>query len=117
MFLYGDTVSILRSAGKRDKFGDKTEKDFHHDVHQVGIDWEASEELKPGATEVDNRQLIVSDVILYVPYGSDILASDHVELPDGLTYKVNGRPIPRKQNPLTGGWTNTTVVKLTRIEG
>lgn len=107
----GDTVGVLRSQG-RDKFGDVS-LDLHHEIHGVGIDWSSTDTTNSG--EVENRAAVVSNVVMYCPVGTDILASDRVELPDGDTYRVVGKPAPWK-NPMTG-WSAGVVVKLQRIEG
>ncbi|AMS02579.1 head closure Hc1 [Gordonia phage Yvonnetastic] len=45
----------------------------------------------------------------------DVMASDLIELPDGLLYRIIGKPLPRKSG-LTGR-VMRTLVELTRTEG
>ncbi len=106
----GVTVKVLRippqpSGRKRDRFGDSTGFQEHHRIANVAIEWESTTEPNPG-----ERELVQSDITLYCPAGSDILASDRVELPDGDEYFVVGKPA-RWQSPFTG-WQPGVVVKL-----
>ena len=113
--LYGDTVNVLRREGKRDKYGDLPEAELHHEITNVGIFYGGSEQANGGP--IDFRRAVETDVVLYMKLGADILASDHVELPDGVTYKVNGKPVPSGRNPITGYRTNQIIVQLKVIEG
>jgi len=111
---FGDTVTVLRRP-PRSKVGDAA-FDEHHTIAGVGIDWAATTESNSGNTVADdNREAVSTDVVLYCPWGVDVLSSDRVELPDGDVYRVMGKPLPGK-SPLTG-WKPGVLVKLQRIEG
>ena len=110
MWSNGVTVKVLRippqpSGRKRDRFGDSAGFQAHHRITNVAVEWNNSTE--PDAGE---RELVQSDVTLYCPAGTDILASDRVELPDGDEYFVVGKP-QRWQSPFTG-WKPGVVVQL-----
>lgn len=114
MMPFGESVTVLRRPA-RDKFGD-AEFDAHHEISGVGIDWSATDEPNSGNSNADNnREATVTDVVLYCPWGVDVLSSDRIELPDGDVYRVIGKPLPGN-SPLTG-WKPGTRVKLQRIEG
>lgn len=114
MFPAGETVTVLRRP-PRSKFGD-AEFQEHHTISGVGVDWAATDEPNSGNSNADNnREAVVTDVVLYCPWGSDVLSSDRVELPDSDVYRVIGKPA-RWRDPFTGS-TPGVVVKLQRIEG
>lgn len=113
-FDHGEEVTVLRRP-PRNKLGDAT-FDVHHTIEGVGIDWSATEEPNSGNSAADNnREAVIVDVILYCPWGVDVLSSDRIELPDGDVFRVAGKPA-RWKNPFTGS-TPGVVVKLQRIEG
>lgn len=113
-FPHGESVTVLRRQA-RNKVGDAT-FDEHHTITGVGIDWAATDEPNSGNVAQDNnRELVTADVVLYCPWGVDVLSSDRIELPDGDVYSVIGKPA-RWRNPFTGS-TPGVVVKLQRIEG
>lgn len=111
---FGDTVTVLRRPA-RSKVGDSP-FDEHHTIAGVGIDWAATDEPNSSNSNADNnREAVLTDVVLYCPWGVDVLSSDRIELPDGDVYRVMGKPLPGK-SPLTG-WKPGVLVKLQRIEG
>lgn len=111
---FGETVTVLRRP-PRNKVGDAA-FDVHHSIDGVGIDWSATDEPNSGNSNADNnREAVVTDVILYCARGVDVLSSDRIELPDGDVYRVVGKPLPG-DSPLTG-WKPGVRVKLQRIEG
>ena len=113
-FPHGETVTVLRRP-PRSKFGD-SEHSEHHEIAGVGIDWAATDESSSSNSALDdNREAVTADVVLYCPWGVDVLSSDRIELPDGDVYSVIGKPA-RWKNPFTGS-TPGVVVKLQRIEG
>ncbi|MDG3012460.1 hypothetical protein G4X40_20175 [Rhodococcus sp. D2-41] len=85
---------VIRPAPK-DKFGDPVGTDSEHQVENVAIDW--------SGTSLNNGhgEQLVSDVVLYLPPGSDIRGGDRVRLPDGDKYAVHGKP-GVWQSPFTG---------------
>ena len=115
MITHGESITVLRRSG-RDKHGD-TSLDSSHQVHGVGIFYGDSSTLLPGAnsSQVDGRHAVENNVTLFCRKGSDILASDKIELPDGSVLKVFGRPQPFS-SPLSG-WAPGVVVQLREIDG
>lgn len=91
--LEGVTVNVLRK-GKADWAGDKSggEYDFHHSIDGVLIQAHSSSADKTGTDE------FVLDGEMYMPLGSDVLATDRVEIPAAntltgwATVQVRGRP-------------------------
>lgn len=113
-FPYGEQITILRRP-PRSKVGDG-EFTISHTIDHVGVDWAATDESNSGnASGDDNRESVSVDVVAYCPWGSDVMSSDKVELPDGDTYRVIGKPA-RWRDPFSGA-TPGVVVKLQRIEG
>ncbi|MGW4240912.1 hypothetical protein [Nocardia sp. NPDC004722] len=112
--LHGDTVVVWRRPA-RDRFGDTSYVE-HHEIHGVVVDYGAQDEPNANGAPTADRELARYDATLYgVPIGSDVLANDLIELPDGDKYHVVGRPVNPK-HPVTG-WTPGLIVKLRRIEG
>lgn len=93
MWRNGDTVTVLRKKA-RDRFGDGG-FDEHHTIDNVVIKWGTTEDL------TDSRDGAETDVVLFCPGGSDVLASDRIQLPDGDEYFVNGKP-GRPKSPFSG---------------
>jgi hypothetical protein len=113
MFPLGEQVTVLRRP-PRNKVGDG-EFEATHTISNVGIDWAATDESNSGNSGADdNREAVEVDVVLYCPWGSDVLSSDKVELPDGDVYRVIGKPA-RWRDPYTGA-TPGVVVRLQRNE-
>lgn len=118
-FSFGETVTILRPTDRsrpgdagRDRSGDRDESlDVHHTIENVGVD-------RSGTIGADEPQgmgeRLICDVVLYCPVGSDVLASDRVELEDDdAVYSVVARPVNWK-SPFTG-WNPGLVVKLKAV--
>ncbi|WP_280404956.1 hypothetical protein [Nocardia brasiliensis] len=112
MMPFGETITVLRRPA-RDKFGDQS-YDAHHTVSGVGIDWRATD-TDNSSGELDFRSSVSSEVTLYCPRGTDILASDQIELPDGQVYAVVGKPAPWR-SPMTG-WAPGVEVRAKRVSG
>lgn len=93
MWRNGETITILR-AKPRDRFGDGG-FDVHHTIDNVIIKWGGSEDLQ------DMREGSETLATLYCPPGSDVLASDRIQAPDGDDYFVNGKP-ERPQGAYSG---------------
>ena len=115
-FAFGETIIVWRAPAGRDKYGDRSYVE-DHEIRGVGVEyrnaWEPPTTLH---TAVDNREATVYEVRLFLPIGSDVLASDLIELPgDDLKYRVIGRP-ERWHHPMTG-WDAGVRVYLKRIEG
>jgi hypothetical protein len=68
-------------------------------------------------SESDNRSTtVVADAELIAPPWSGVQAQDVVQLPDGSTWEVQGRP-EEWQSPFTGAWRPGDVVPLKRTTG
>jgi len=112
-FAHGETVTVLRRPA-RDKFGD-TSYVAHHDIDNVAVDLRGSDEPNPSGAPTLDRPLATYDATAYMAVGSDVIASDIVELADGTQYHVVGRP-ERPRHPRTGNQP-AVIVRLRRIEG
>lgn len=97
---FGDTVTVLRRGG-RDRHGDHAGFTESHTITGVGVDWTGTGSAASLEPAGELRETVVIDAVLFLPYGADLLATDQVELPDGLVYRVVGKPMPAR-NPLTG---------------
>jgi hypothetical protein len=106
MFAHGETVKVHRRPA-RDRTGDGADYDFSHDIENVGIDWGASSE------DDDRRETVLSSARLLCPAGSDVLASDRIELPDGDMYRVDGK-VARVKNPFSG-WEPGVIVNVKAV--
>lgn len=84
MILGSDTVTILRGRS-RDNFGDLQSSDTGTDVTGCSVQpVSASEQTGTG-------ELLVTSLTVYLPAGTDILATDRVQWL-GDVYAVNGTP-------------------------
>lgn len=109
--MFGDTVTVLR-RGARDKHGDHTGFVESHTIAGVGIDWVgtgSSSSSEPSG----ERETVLIDAVLFLPSGADLEATDKVELPDGLVYRVVGKP-QQVKNPLTG-WRPGKEARVQRV--
>jgi hypothetical protein len=68
------------------------------------------------SSEDDDRSTtVVADAELFVPAHAALQPSDEIELADGTTWEVNGRPEPWR-SPF-GGWAPGDVIPLNRTTG
>lgn len=80
------TITVLRRGG-RDEFGDPIDEfDGHHEIHNVLIDYETT------TSDRDRREEYTIRGTLRMPVGSDVMATDRIELPDGSRAVVEGKP-------------------------
>ena len=109
-FPYGEMLPVLRRISTRDRYGDGGQFDVHHEIGPCGVAWNETTE------NTDGREAIVSDATVYAPTGSDVLATDQIELPDGDRYRVVGKPARWGRHPVTG-WqpANSVVIRLNRV--
>ena len=107
---FGDTVTIVR-ASARDRHGDPVGDDASHSIDLCGIDWNAT------TSNTQFQDVQITDVDLYVPRAADVLASDTVELPDGSTFRVVGRPMWDQVHPMTGTDFGYKLVRLREVSG
>jgi hypothetical protein len=84
VILGSDTVTILRGR-TRDNFGNLQGGDTGTDVTGCSVQPASSSEL------TDRGELTVANLTLYLPAGTDILATDRVRW-NGQVYAVNGPP-------------------------
>ncbi|MBF6085218.1 hypothetical protein IU485_28010 [Nocardia cyriacigeorgica] len=119
--MFGDTITVLRRTA-RNQFGDSS-YDEHHTITGVAINptggrsgaSSALGDTDNASGAIDFREQLTNDVIVYLPRGADILASDQIELPDGQVYSVVGKPAPW-HSPLTG-WAPGIEVRCRRVSG
>lgn len=105
-FDHGVTVTVHRTAV--DRYGD-TSTTSSHTIDGCGIAHRSS------AENTDRRDTVVTGLALLAPPGSDITATDVVELPDGTRWDVDGDPVA-PASPFTG-WAPGVRVALTRATG
>ncbi|QAU06549.1 hypothetical protein SEA_WILLIAMBOONE_38 [Gordonia phage WilliamBoone] len=91
------------------------ERDLSHVIHNVVISYDATDTDEPDPADKRLRNMRTLRVKAWIPRGSDIRAQDRVKLPDGLFYRIDGKPLERKSG-LTGNVARTKVF-LVRQEG
>lgn len=84
MILGSDTVTVLRGQS-RDNWGNLAGSDAGTDVTGCSVQPASASE------STDRGELLVTNVTLYAPPGTDILATDRVRWL-GTVYAVNGTP-------------------------
>lgn len=104
-FPFGITVRVHR--GTRVKHGDKV-YEYSHDIEGCAMAPRYSNEIT-----TERRSGVIVGFSLYGPPGSDILAEDRIETPDGLFYDVQGEAA-EWSSPLTG-WTPGFEAALERV--
>lgn len=84
MILGSDTVTVLRGRS-RDNWGDVQGSDSGTDVTGCSVQPTSASE------STDTGELLVTNLTVYLPAGTDILATDRVQW-QGDVYAVNGKP-------------------------
>lgn len=93
--LEGKTVNVLRQ-GEKNWAGDGADgddHDFHHSIEGVLVQWDS------GSSDSTGRDQFVMQGSMYMPLGSDVLATDRVEVPADntitgwATVRIQGRPV------------------------
>ena len=107
---FGECVTVVRPP-PRNRHGDAVGGDVSHSISNCGIDWNAT------ASSTQFQDVQITDVDLYVPRAADVVASDKVELPDGTTFKVQGRPMWDQVHPMTGRDFGYKLVRLREVSG
>ncbi|QBP33243.1 hypothetical protein SEA_BRUTONGASTER_26 [Gordonia phage BrutonGaster] len=113
----GEEIEIYRQTTTgRVKHGGhakgERERDYSHTIDDVVISYDDTETEEAGERLRDARTMRVK---IWVTRGSDILAQDRIKLPDGLFYRIDGKPLQRKSG-LTGNIARTKIL-LIRTEG
>jgi hypothetical protein len=115
IFAYGETVKVVRASLATDGYGNQvydwpTATRTPHDGCGV------AQGAKGGATEdlTGDRDAIISDRIVLMPSGADVVATDRLEV-RGRDYEVVGEPFDWV-NPFTGTAFGV-VVYCNRVEG
>jgi hypothetical protein len=109
LFPFGATVTVLRPGGV-DQFGDPSGSGTTHTVAGCALAPRTSNEDIQGRGDT-----VIVGLTLYAPYGSDITATDKIQIPGGLIYEVVGEP-GQWLNPKTGS-TPGMAVALQRVAG
>lgn len=111
------TVMVRRSGG-RGPWGDAQSPSTHEVAGCVKwprVTNEAASSVRDQST--DFSQSVATGYMLHVPAGSDLLASDEIQLPgDTSWWQVNGDPLPWGPSPFTGKLPGI-IVALTRGTG
>lgn len=110
-FPHGETVTVIRNGG-RDRFGDhQPVREFT--VDGCGVNWNTSTESIYANKAVTRSETTTSNIIVYMPDGTDIRSTDRVRLPDGSEWAVNGRPA-RWHHPMND-WSPGIAVRLMEV--
>jgi len=115
--MYGEEIEIYRETTTgRVKHGGhakgERERELSHTIQDVVISYDDTQTEAAGERLRDQRTVRVK---AWVPRGSDLQAQDRIKLPDGLFYRIDGKPLGRKSG-LTGNVARTMVL-LIRTEG
>jgi hypothetical protein len=112
---HGDTVTILRPGSpSRDVYGNDVPGP-PTEIPVPGCAVAPRDGTGSGTNELtDARDTVISGLMLYAPYGTDIRATDQIRV-DGDVYTVEGRA-GSFRSPFTGS-TGPVVVALERVTG
>ncbi|WP_280481623.1 hypothetical protein [Nocardia cyriacigeorgica] len=112
MFTAGDTVTVIRPPA-RDRLGDPVGADTTHTIEGCAlnqIDTTAADTRNDSSANGQRRNSVITRYELLCPAGADIRSGDHVQLPNGSKFRVDGEPwAPR--SPFTG-WAPGVIVRL-----
>lgn len=102
---FGESVTVLRRVSGKDIHGDPIGNDASHIIDDVLIQWDSTNEYS------EYRETSRISGTFYMPIGSDILASDQVELYEGEIVQVQGKPMPWRLE----GWEPGVVVRFRKV--
>lgn len=106
-FPFGITITVLRQTV--DNFGNRTDGASH-----TIDDCCFAPRGTPTEAVGDQDTVTYSDTV-FAPFGSDVLATDRIQLPDGSVWEVDGAP-GNWQSPFTGSRAGMQIV-LKRTTG
>lgn len=114
-FLAGETVIVIRAPLAVDQYGNQV-RDWSAATRTPYEKCAVAQGSKGGSTEdlTGDRDVIISDLIVIMPSGVDVVATDRLEV-RGRAYEVVGEPFDWT-NPFTGTRFGT-VVYCNRVEG
>jgi hypothetical protein len=114
-FPYGETVAVVRASLVDDGYGNQT-PDWSAATSTPHEGCAVAQGAKGGATEdaTGDRNVVVSDLVVFMPAGADVLATDRLEI-RGRVYEVVGEPFDWR-SPFTGTAFGTAVY-CNRAEG
>lgn len=114
MFPYGESVTVLRGTPVTDPYsGEETGTDWSTPTATVVTDCGVAPRLTP-ESPANDRTLIIEGYTVFMPYGTDVLATDRVVV-RGDTYDVDG-DVGVWRNPFTG-WEPGIEVNLKKVNG
>lgn len=115
IFPHGETVTRIRAQQVVDRYGNKA-WDWPNATRTTIARCGVAQGSRGSAAEVltAERDAVISDVTVYMPTGTDVLATDRLEI-RGLTFEVVGSPFDWR-NPFTGRAFGV-VVNANRVEG
>lgn len=120
-FAFGFTVEVYRDVAPKDRWGDSTSAP-HHTISGCAVYPASSGNVS--REQLDARVTITEGLVLLSPPGSDLKATDEVQLPAvalvpaqyrGKRYKVDGEP-GSWQSPFTG-WAPGMQTALKDVKG
>lgn len=115
IFAYGETVTVVRAGLAADGYGNQV-RDWSAATRTEYEGCAVAQGAKGGATEnlTDDRNVIISDLIVFMPPGADVLATDRLEV-RARVYEVVGEPFDWT-SPFTGTAFGVPVY-CNRVEG
>lgn len=112
IFPYGETVTVVRAGLADDGYGNQV-PDWSNPT-RTPYDGCAVGQGSRGSEVTDDRNAVVSDLVVFMPSGADVMATDRLEV-RGRAYEVVGEPFDWV-NPFTGTAFGV-VVYCNRVEG
>ena len=115
IFAYGETVTVMRSPLTADPYGNQV-RDWPNATSTPHEGCAVAQGARDRTTEslTGDRNVIISDLIIFMPSGADVVATDRLEV-RGRVYEVVGEPFGWV-NPWTGTAFGTPVY-CNRVEG
>ena len=115
IFPYGETVTVVRAGLVDDGYGNQV-RDWSTATRTPYDGCAVAQGARDRITEdlTGDRNVIVSDLVVFMPSGADVLATDRLEV-RGRDYEVVGEPFAWV-NPFTGTPFGTPVY-CNRVEG
>lgn len=100
-FPYGETVTVLRAGLADDGYGNQV-RDWSTPVRIPCAGCAVAQGARDSVTEIltGDRNVIISDLVVFMPPGADVVATDRLEV-RGRVYEVVGEPFDWV-SPFTG---------------
>lgn len=113
IFPYGESVSVLRAGLVDDGYGNQV-SDWSTATSTPYDGCAVAQGTRGGEVLAGDRDAVVSDLVVFMPPGADVVATDRLEV-RGRAYEVVGEPFDWA-SPFTGAAFGV-VVYCNRVEG